>query len=58
VISTKQRIENLLSNIEKEKIDGLLIIKNEILTKENARYVTGFSGSSAYIVVSPKKEFS
>lgn len=50
----RKRIEETLRKIEKENVDGLLVIKNEALIKENVRYVSGFSGSSAYIIISPE----
>jgi len=51
-----KRIESVLEKVEKENIDGLLVIKNEALTSmgENVRYISGFSGSSAYVLISPK----
>lgn len=33
-------------------IDGLLLVKHEAVTRKNVQYLTGFSGSSAYVIVS------
>ncbi|WP_422443716.1 M24 family metallopeptidase [Thermoanaerobacterium sp. DL9XJH110] len=44
-----KRIESLLDILEKEKLDGLLLIK-----EPNIRYISGFTGSESYTVVSSK----
>jgi len=49
-----KRIEETLRKIEKENIDSLLVIRNEKMMGENVRYISGFSGSSAYVVLSPE----
>ena len=50
-----KRIEETLRKIGKENLDGLLVIRNAKMTGENVRYISGFSGSSAYVVISPKR---
>ncbi len=38
-----------------QNIDALLLVKQENLTKENVRYVSGFTGSSAYVLIHPER---
>ncbi|MEA4882287.1 MAG: aminopeptidase P family protein [Clostridia bacterium] len=35
-------------------IDGLFLVKHEAVARKNVQYLTGFSGSSAYVIVTPK----
>ena len=42
------RILNLLDILEREKLDGLLLVKDS-----NLQYISGFRGSESYAVVSP-----
>jgi len=49
-----KRIEKILKKIEEENLDGLLVIRNEKMMGENVRYISGFSGSSAYVIISPE----
>ena len=46
------RIKKLIPLFKKEKIDGILI---ENLY--NIRYLSGFTGTTAFIIVTPKKNF-
>lgn len=49
-----KRIESVLRKLDDAKLDALLLIKHEAVTKENVRYMTGFTGSSAYVIISPQ----
>ena len=49
-----KRVAGILKKIEKDNIDGLFVIKNELLMKENVRYISGFRGSSAYVIITSK----
>lgn len=49
-----KRIERVIQQLGDAKLDGLLLVKHEAVTKENVRYISGFSGSSAYVIISPR----
>ena len=47
----QKRWEKVLETFEERGLDALLVVKHETVTKQNARYISGFTGSSAYIVI-------
>lgn len=49
------RIERLLERLEKESLDGLLLLKTSALRNQNVRYITGFTGSTAYVLISKQR---
>lgn len=42
-----QRLEKLIDRMEQEDLDGLLLVKDA-----NIRYISGFTGSESYVVIS------
>lgn len=48
------RVENVLDRVAREGLDGLLLVKHEAVTRENVLYMSGFTGSSAYVILSPQ----
>ncbi len=49
------RVERLLQRLEEENLDGLLLLKTSVLRNQNVRYITGFTGSTAYVLISKKR---
>ncbi len=49
------RIGDLLKAIEHRDLDALFLLKQETVAKENVRYVSGFSGCSAHLVISKNR---
>lgn len=49
------KIKKLLNVIDEKNIEGLLLIKNEKIINENTRYISGFTGSTAYLLITPDK---
>jgi Xaa-Pro aminopeptidase len=49
-----ERLNRLTDIIKKGNYDGILLVKNERIIKENVRYISGFSGSTAYLVITPE----
>jgi len=50
-----ERIKKVVEKISEKELDGLLLVKNEKLAKENVRYITGFTGDTAYVVITPQR---
>ncbi len=50
-----KRIQLLLAKVKEKKLDGLLLVRNEKIMKENVKYISGFTGSTAYLVITPEK---
>jgi len=50
----RRRVECLTDKFSPIDIDGLLVVKREDLTRQNALYISGFSGSTANIVITPR----
>lgn len=48
------RVEKVLDRVTKEGLDGLLLVKHEAVARENVLYISGFTGSSAYVILSPQ----
>src|SRR3990172_11865413 len=48
---TKQRIERLRVKLEEHKLDALLVSSPETASPVNRRYLSGFSGTSAYLLI-------
>jgi Xaa-Pro aminopeptidase len=48
---TKQRIQRLRERLEQHKLDALFIASPETASPANRRYLSGFSGSSAYLLI-------
>ncbi|WP_432403799.1 M24 family metallopeptidase [Wukongibacter sp. M2B1] len=46
------KIERLLRKLKDDKLDGLLLI-----TDQNIRYVTGFTGSDSFIIITPRDNY-
>lgn len=51
-----KRIKKVVERISEKELDGLLLVKNEKIIKENVRYITGFTGSTAYVVITPQRK--
>jgi len=51
-----ERTKKVVEKISEKELDGLLLVKNEKLIKENVRYITGFTGSTAYVVITPQRK--
>lgn len=49
------RVDRALEKVAALGLDGLLLVQNERITKKNVRYLTGFTGSTAYVLVTPKR---
>jgi len=49
------RVERALEKVAALGLDGLLLVQNERITKKNVRYLTGFTGSTAYVLLTPKR---
>jgi Xaa-Pro aminopeptidase len=49
------RIEQLLKKIECRSMDAFFLLKHETVTKQNVRYISGFTGSSAHLIISPRR---
>ncbi len=49
------RIEKLLKRIESIGVDAFFILKHETVLKQNVRYISGFTGSSAHLIISPER---
>jgi len=50
-----ERLNRLTEIIIEADYDGILLVKNERIIKENVRYISGFSGSTAYLVITPEE---
>ena len=50
-----KRIKKVVERISEKELDGLLLVKNEKLIRENVRYITGFTGDTAYVVITPQR---
>ncbi len=48
---TKQRIERLREKLEERKLDALFIASPETGSPVNRRYLSGFTGTSAYLLI-------
>ncbi len=49
------RVKRALEHIDELNLDGLFLVQNERVSKKNVRYLSGFTGSTAYLVITPKK---
>ncbi len=49
------RVEDLLKKIERSGMDALFMLKQETVSKQNVRYISGFTGSSAHLIISPER---
>ena len=50
-----ERIKKIVEKISEKELDGLLLVKNEKITTKNVRYITGFTGNTAYVVITPQR---
>ena len=50
---TNQRIKNLREKLVEQKLDALFIISPETASPVNQRYLSGFTGTSAYLLITP-----
>jgi Xaa-Pro aminopeptidase len=50
---TKQRIERVREKLVEHKLDALFIISPETASPVNRRYLSGFTGTSAYLLITP-----
>lgn len=50
---TKQRIERLRARLEEHKLDALFVSSPETASAVNRRYLSGFTGTSAYLLITP-----
>jgi len=55
-LTMNSRIQRVLESIEELGLNGLLLVQNESITKKNFRYVTGFTGSTGYALVTPDRQ--
>jgi Xaa-Pro aminopeptidase len=49
------RVGNLLKAIKHRGLDALFLLKQETVSKENVRYISGFCGSSAHLIISKQR---
>ena len=49
------RVGDLLKAIERRGLDALFLLKQETVSKENVRYISGFTGCSAHLVISKER---
>ena len=49
------RVGDLLKVIEHRGLDALFLLKQETLSKQNVRYISGFSGCSAHLIISKER---
>jgi len=49
------RVEQLLKKIDLRGMDAFFMLKHEIVTNQNVRYISGFTGSSAHLIISPRR---
>jgi Xaa-Pro aminopeptidase len=50
--STVDRVQRALAKTDSEYgVDALLLVKHEAVTRKNVQYLSGFTGSSAYVIV-------
>ena len=49
------RVQRVLDHIRELNLDGLFLVQNERVSKKNVRYLSGFTGSTAYLVITPEK---
>jgi Xaa-Pro aminopeptidase len=49
------RVWDLLKAIEHRGLDALFLLKQETVAKENVRYISGFTGCSAYLLISKQR---
>lgn len=49
------RIDSALERMKESGLDGLLMVQNERVGKKNVRYLTGFSGTTAYVLITPAR---
>ncbi len=50
---TNQRIERVREKLVEHKLDALFIISPETASPVNRRYLSGFTGTSAYLLITP-----
>ncbi|HYG59609.1 MAG TPA: Xaa-Pro peptidase family protein [Symbiobacteriaceae bacterium] len=48
-------VQRLLAKMQTTDLEAFLLIKHETVTKENVRYVSGFTGTSAYLLITPDR---
>ena len=49
------RVGDLLKVVEHSGLDALYLLKQETLSKQNVRYISGFSGCSAHLIISQER---
>ena len=49
------RVGDLLKAIEHRGLDALFLLKQETVAKQNVRYISGFTGCSAHLVISKER---
>ena len=49
---TQQRLQRLRKKLDEHKLDALLIASGETASPVNRRYLSGFTGTSAYLLIS------
>ena len=47
----QKRWEKVIQSLDIHGADALFVVKDETVSKENARYISGFTGSSAFIII-------
>ncbi len=50
---TNQRIDRVREKLVEHKLDALFIISPETASPVNRRYLSGFTGTSAYLLITP-----
>jgi Xaa-Pro aminopeptidase len=50
-MATMDRLERLRARLDEHKLDGLFIVSGENASPVNRRYLSGFTGTSAYLLV-------
>jgi Xaa-Pro aminopeptidase len=49
---TKQRLERLRAKLDEHNLDALFVVSPETASPVNRRYLSGFTGTSAYLLIS------
>lgn len=54
-MSHMSRVNRVIDRMEELNLDGLFLVQNERVSKKNVRYLSGFTGTTAYLVITPEK---
>ncbi len=54
---TSSRIERVRRMLDERHLDALLVLQSEATPSPNVRYLSGFSGSAAWLLITPAQQF-